>query len=127
MRTAIADEKAESTPNRDKLGRSFVFIIVPECGAIEVMAIFLAAVIAFPTRWWKRLLGLLVGLPVMYFVNVFRLSCLAVVGALDTTKDRWVFDFAHHYVWQTIYIVFVVAVWLLWIEYVVKGRKRNGE
>lgn len=112
----------KETPRSAELGRYFVFIVVPECGAIEVMAIFLAAVIAFPTRWWKRLLGLIVGLPIMYLVNVLRLSCLAVVGALDATPDRWIFSFAHEYVWQTVYIVFVVAVWLVWIEYVVRRK-----
>lgn len=117
-------QQLRKDPNTDsrELGKYFVFIVVPECGAIEVMAIFFAAVIAFPTRWWKKLIGLVSGLPIMYFVNVFRLTCLAVVGAMDTTRDRWVFNFAHQYIWQTVYIVFVVAVWLIWIEYVVRRK-----
>jgi exosortase/archaeosortase family protein len=100
----------------------FHFIVVPECGAIEVMAIFFSAVVAFPTRWWKRALGLVAGIPLMYLVNIFRLSCLAVIGALDG-GGQW-FNFAHHYVWQAVYIVFVVAVWLAWVEYVVRRRVR---
>lgn len=127
LRTAIAAERAKDQPDFGVLGRFFVFIIVPECGAIEVMAIFLAAVVAFPTRWRKKLAGLVIGLPIMYGVNVLRLSFLAVVGALDTSRDRWVFNFAHEYLWQTVYIAFVVVVWLLWIEFVVRGRARNGE
>lgn len=98
----------------------FHFIVVPECGAIEVMAIFLSAVLAFPTRARKKLLGLLLGLPLMYLVNIFRLSCLAIIGALDGGGE-W-FNFAHHYVWQAIYIVFVVGVWLAWVEYVVRRK-----
>lgn len=122
LQTRLQELRKDPKANTRELGRYFVFIVVPECGAIEVMAIFFAAVIAFPTRWWKKLIGLILGLPIMYFVNVFRLSCLAVVGAMDTTRDRWVFNFAHEYVWQTVYIVFVVAVWLLWIEYVVRRK-----
>jgi len=121
LQTRLQTVRSESPGSRE-LGRYFVFIVVPECGAIEVMAIYLAAIIAFPTRWRRRVAGLIVGLPIMYFVNVFRLSCLAVVGALDTTRERWVFSFAHEYIWQTVYIVFVVAVWLVWIEYVVKRK-----
>lgn len=102
---------------------SFSFILVPECGAIEIMAIFLAAVIAFPTIWRKRLIGIIVGTPIMYGVNIFRLTVLAVIGALDSSQGRIWFKFAHEYVWQAVYIVFVVAVWLLWVEYVVKGRR----
>lgn len=126
VRDLIAEEKAKPHPDADTLGRYFVFIIVPECGAIEVMAIFFAAVVAFPAGLRKKAAGLLLGLPIMYFVNVFRLSCLAVVGAMDSTKGRWVFNFAHEYVWQTVYIVFVVAVWLLWVEYVVRRKKSHG-
>jgi exosortase/archaeosortase family protein len=101
-------------------GYTFHFIVVPECGAIEVMAIFFAAVVAFPTTWRKRLLGNLVGVPIMYGVNVFRLSCLAVVGALDAKGE--IFKFVHEYVWQSVYIIFVVAVWLVWIEFVVRRK-----
>lgn len=99
----------------------FNFIVIPECGAIEVMSIFFAAVVAFPAAWWKRLLGLLLGVPIMYLVNIFRLACLAVIGAIDQGGD-W-FNFAHEYVWQAVYIVFVVMVWLAWVEYVVRPRR----
>ena len=102
----------------------FYFIVVSECGAIEVMAIFLAAVIAFPTRLWKKLVGILLGLPIMYCVNIFRLTCLAMIGALDTR--HMYFNFFHEYVWQAVYIIFVVAVWLVWVEYLVRGRWRRG-
>jgi len=100
---------------------TFPFILIPECGAIEIMAIFLAAVLAFPTVWWKRILGLVAGLPIMYAVNVLRLTVLAIIGAMD--ESRVWFNFAHEYVWQAVYIIFVVAVWLLWVEYVVKRTR----
>lgn len=115
---SLLEEQREQTQNpelsRRNKGYTFHFIIIPECGAIEVMAIFLAAVLAFPARWWKRLFGVAFGVPIMYGVNIFRLSCLGVIGALDN-GGQW-FAFSHHYVWQAIYIVFVVAVWLAWVE-----------
>ncbi len=107
-------------PRSDDTTRQFAFIVVSECGAIEVMAIFLAAVLAFPAPWWKRMAGIVAGLPLMYLVNVFRLSVLGVIGALDT-DGKW-FKFAHEYVWQAVYIVFVVAVWLAWVEYIVRRK-----
>jgi exosortase/archaeosortase family protein len=99
---------------------TFPFILVPECGAIEIMAIFVAAILAFPTLWRKRIIGLVVGIPIMYGVNIFRLTVLAMIGAVD--QSRVWFNFAHEYVWQAVYIIFVVAVWLVWVEYVVKRR-----
>jgi len=100
----------------------FRFNVVPDCGALSSMAIFLAAMLAFPTQMWKRLAGLLIGIPILYAVNVMRLSCLAIIGAYTDAGELFVF--AHEYVWQGIYILFVVAVWLLWVEFLVKpGRK----
>lgn len=98
----------------------FRFEIIPECGAMEIFAIYLAAVLAFPTTWLKRIIGVVAGLPLMYAVNIFRLACLAFIGAY-TSGGQW-FDFAHHFVWQGVYIIFVVAVWLGWIELVVRKK-----
>ena len=100
----------------------FAFHVVSECGAIEVMAIFFSAVIAFPTGWRKRAIGLVCGLPLMYLLNIFRLTLLAIIGAVDR-GGQW-FKFTHEYLWQAVYIVFVVVVWMVWIEFVVRGRKR---
>lgn len=119
-------EEVQKNPEetRKTSGYVFPFFIISECGAIEIMAIFFAAVIAFPTLWRKKLLGVIVGIPLMYFVNIFRLSFLAVVGALNA-GGKW-FEFLHYYVWQAIYIVFVVAVWLVWIEFVVYVEEKKG-
>lgn len=93
---------------------TFTFIVVPSCGAIEVMAIFIAAVIAFPTKWRHRVQGILAGLPLMYVINILRLVCLACLGALDQ-GGAW-FTFVHEYVCQASYVVFVVLVWMAWVE-----------
>jgi exosortase/archaeosortase family protein len=118
-------EQMRSTPKKDGGEKveayRFSFYVVSECGAIEVMAIFFSAVIAFPTTWRKRAIGLAGGLPMMYGLNIFRLSLLAVIGALDN-GGPW-FEFAHEYLWQAVYIVFVVVVWMVWIEVIVRGRK----
>jgi exosortase/archaeosortase family protein len=110
--------RQEQQEGKEDLSLVFPFILVPECGAIEIMAIFVAAILAFPTCWRKRVIGLAAGIPVMYGVNIFRLTVLAIIGAVD--QSRVWFNLAHEYVWQAVYIIFVVAVWLVWVEYVVK-------
>jgi exosortase/archaeosortase family protein len=124
---ALRDEHDEL---RDRLpdphaviGRSFPFNVVPDCGAIPSISIFVAAVIAFPARVRSRVLGVLLGVPILYGVNIARLACLAVIGAYDTTPGHEIFTFVHEYLWQGIYVVFVVIVWLLWVELFVKERK----
>ena len=116
-----AASAAEPTASNPYLPKKAILVIVSECGAIEIFAIFFASVIAFPTRWWKRALGILVGLPLLYCVNIFRLFCLFVIRALDEAGTT--FHFVHEYVWQTVYIVFVVALWLFWMEYVVRRKE----
>lgn len=96
---------------------TFSMKIVSECSGAEAMAIFCASVIAFPATIKEKLLAVGIGLPALYVVNVLRLVCLGFLGAF---ASREVFQFAHVYVWQTIFILFVVCVWLLWIEKVVK-------
>lgn len=98
--------------------RRFSFHLVPDCGALPSMSIYLAALLAFPATMRKRLVGLAVGLPVLYAINVARLTCLAMIGAWANDPD--VFEFAHQYVWQALYILIVVGVWLLWVELIVR-------
>ena len=103
----------------------FTFTVVPDCGAIPSMAIFAAAVLAFPCPWGRRLLGLLIGVPVLYAVNVGRLACLGYIGAVDAGGE--VFTFVHEYVWQGVYIIFVVVVWLVWVKLLVSDKAPAGK
>ncbi|MCC6153383.1 MAG: exosortase/archaeosortase family protein [Candidatus Hydrogenedentes bacterium] len=100
----------------------FTFSLVPDCGALPSMSIFIAALIAFPAPMRKRALGLLIGVPILYVINLARLTCLAAIGAYWKQNPE-VFEFAHQYVWQAIYVLIVVGVWLLWVELIVKPGK----
>jgi len=94
----------------------FVVKIIDECTGIYEMLIFSAAVLAFPTTWSKRALGLLLGCPLIYLFNVARIAGLIVVGRY------WyeAFEFMHLYFWQATMIVMITSVWLLWIVKVVQ-------
>lgn len=96
----------------------FTFRVVPDCGAIPSISIFVAAVLAFPVRFWRRLAGVLLGVPILYLVNVVRLTTLAFIGAWYGGGE--VFRFSHEVVWQGIFIIFVVGVWLLWVEFFIR-------
>ena len=103
-------------------GQRFRFVIVPDCGAIPSFSIFASAVLAFPVAFRKRILGIGLGIPLLYAINLCRLATLALIGALDDTpSDKW-FTFVHEYLWQGVFVVFVVAVWMLWIEFIVRER-----
>ena len=97
--------------------------LVPDCGAIPSISIFLAAVIAFPTLIVHRFIGVIAGTMVLYAINVGRLATLMYIGAIDTKSGGKWFTFIHEYVWQGIFLIFVVAVWMAWIEFVVRERR----
>jgi exosortase/archaeosortase family protein len=123
VREAANEAKEKGGQNKAK-GTSFAFNVIPECGAVDAMSIFFAAVLAFPSRWTRRIIGWAIGIPVLYIVNTLRLACLGVIGAF-TNGGPW-FKFAHEYVWQGIYVVFVVALWMLWVEFVVRTRREKA-
>ena len=109
---AASEEKEEAR---------FQFHVVPDCGALPSMSIFIAAILAFPAAWRRRAAGIFVGIPLLFTINVLRLACLALIGAY--THEGEIFTFAHEYVWQGIYLVFVVGLWMLWVEYIVRPAR----
>ncbi len=95
--------------------KGFSVKIIEECtGAYEVI-IFSSAVLAFPTSWAKRGIGLAFGVPMIYGFNTIRIMVLILVGKYYPAG----FEFMHLYFWQATLIVMITSVWALWIFKVV--------
>ena len=95
------------------------FKVIDQClGAYEAL-IFSAAVIAYPTDYRKKLWGMALGIPFLYFVNVIRLMVLGVVGTVSPGTSA----FMHLYLWQIIIFLTVLLACVLWIKLIVQpGR-----
>ncbi len=96
----------------------FAVRIIGECTGLFEIAIYAACVLAFPTSWRKKSLGLLLGIPVIYAFNVLRILCLLIVGRYAISS----FDFFHLYFWQGTLILMITSVWMLWIYLVVRNE-----
>lgn len=96
--------------------------IIEECTGIFEMLIFLAALISYPASWRSKLIGLILGIPALYLLNVIRIIFLAVVGAHHSS----LFDFMHLYFWQATLILMITTVWVLWILLVVNREKKSA-
>ncbi len=96
----------------------FAVRIIEECTGIFEVIIFVAAVLAFPTTWAKRMIGLGMGIPLLYVFNVVRILVLILVGRYQPD----VFEFMHLYFWQATLILMITSVWLLWIFKVVRDE-----
>ena len=86
--------------------------IIDECTAVFSSIVYCSAVLAYPTTLKNKSLGIAFGVPSLYAINILRLSILAIVGISHPA----LFDFVHVYLWQASFIIFVVAIFLLWLK-----------
>ncbi len=97
-------------------GEKIVLQVIEECTGAYEMIVFAAAVFAFPTEWKKKGLGILLGLPLLFAINILRMMLLAYVQAHGSPA---LFDFMHIYFWQATLIFMILGVFILWIKLVV--------
>jgi archaeosortase B (VPXXXP-CTERM-specific) len=83
-----------------------------ECTGIFVCILFVSFVLAYPARWSSRLAGFAIGIPLLFSVNVFRLATLARIVEVYPQA----FFYFHEYVWQGVFMVFVLVGALAWAE-----------
>lgn len=88
----------------------FRYVVADGCTATLVMATYAAAVIAYPAGRRDRLLGVVVGVPVLLVVNLARLVSLGWVGL----HAHDAFDAVHLYWWQVFYVAGTGALWFAW-------------
>ena len=92
-------------------GEGFRVEILGNCNAIFETMLFLSAVIAFPARLREKIMGGVLGTTFIYILNLLRVVILFLVGVYTPQY----FEESHVYVSQTIFIVMVAVVWLLWV------------
>jgi exosortase H (IPTLxxWG-CTERM-specific) len=90
----------------------FTLNIAMGCDGVEATCLFLAGVLAFPTTWRARFVGLAAGLPLIQLINVARLVGLYYAGIFLPT----VVEEVHVYVAQTIVILLSTAILIYWLE-----------
>jgi len=89
---------------------AFAITVVAACTGLFTTGLFLIAVIAYPTGWRSKLIGAGIGLGGVFLLNIVRLVSLYYIGVhLPRFLDQ-----AHQLIWQSVLIVFAVALWLLW-------------
>ena len=82
------------------------------CNGVEATIVLIAAMLAFPAPWKRKLVGLAIGVIAVQGLNIIRVISLFYLG-------QWNFDafeFAHLYVWQALIMLDVLIVWLLWVR-----------
>jgi len=99
----------------------FTVSVEAGCNGIEAAIILVAAMVAFPSLWRYKLMGILVGVATVQALNVMRIISLFYLGQWNKT----VFEWAHLYVWQALIMLDVLLVFLFWLRWLSR-QERNA-
>ena len=97
--------------------------IEPGCNGIEACIVLFAAIMAYPSGWRHKAIGIAAGFIAVQGVNILRVISLFYLGQWDTD----VFNFAHEYLWQGLIMLDVLVVWLLWVRFVVRSQPERPD
>ena len=86
--------------------------IVPDCTPLMPTAALWIAIAAFPAPWRWRLTGLAAGAFLLWLYNLARILALVPVLAYHPQ----LFEFIHVWLWQTVTLLVVFALFLLWLK-----------
>lgn len=122
---AVCSALGENTSMTGTIIRSprFAVDIKNGCNGLETMFIFAAGVLAFPSPWKPKLLGLLVGMAAIQLVNLVRIVALFFTGVFFPE----LFEQSHTVVWQAIVVLAGVLFFLLWASRFARPRPAAAE
>ncbi|HKY33507.1 MAG TPA: exosortase H [Candidatus Polarisedimenticolia bacterium] len=94
----------------------FAVNVLDGCNGVLVSSILVAAVLAFPSSWREKALGLALGIGVIQALNLARVVSLYYLGL----RHPALFETFHLYVWQTVIVILSMAAWMFWAEMIVR-------
>ncbi|MDR0770397.1 MAG: exosortase H [Burkholderiales bacterium] len=103
------------------LSNGFGVSIEKGCNGIEATIVLVSAMLAFPSPWKHKILGILSGFVAVQALNVVRVISLFYLGQWNYT----VFEWAHLYVWQALIMLDVLIVFLIWIRLLPESRGKG--
>ena len=99
--------------------RNDTWYVTNECTAIYAVFLFVSFILAYSSTFKSKLLGLIAGIPIILIANIFR---LVVLGWVTEYWPKYAHLF-HDYIWETLFLFFIVTLWLLWINMVVNREE----
>jgi exosortase H (IPTLxxWG-CTERM-specific) len=105
----------------DIVGRTSL-TVAKNCDAMDVTLLFAAAIVAFPARWSRRLVGIGAGVAALAAVNVLRIASLYFVDL------RWpsAFETIHAEVWPLALVALAAGGFLVWSRWAQAPAAEGG-
>lgn len=91
----------------------FSITVAIGCDAIQPAAVFLAGVFSFPVPVRAKAIGAVAGVLLISAVNLVRIVSLYFLGIHRPD----LFELAHVEVWQGLFIVLALVMWILWVRW----------
>jgi len=92
--------------------------IIRGCDAVEAIALYVCAILAFPLPFLKKLPGMIAGTLLLLILNLVRIVSLFLIGAYSPR----IFAMMHLDVWQAVFIFFAVVLWILWLLWATRSQ-----
>jgi len=102
--------------------RNDTWNVTSECTAVNAVFLFISFVFAYSSTFKSKLFGLIAGIPLILATNIVRLVALGWVTKY-WPKQAHLF---HDYVWETIFLFFIIALWFTWVNLVVNREKTSA-
>ncbi|MBJ6802492.1 archaeosortase/exosortase family protein [Geomonas propionica] len=96
------------------------WLVTQECTAVNVLILFASFVLAYTASPRSKILALAAGIPFIVAANLTRLVTLGLLTDVFPNSAH----FFHDFVWETVFVLLVIAMWLTWIKTVVM-REEN--
>lgn len=101
------------------LSPHFSFEVITGCDGLEMIALFVAAVVALPVPLRSKLLCVLVGTVILMVINLLRIVSLFCVGVYFPDAV----DVIHLDAWPGLLMVLLIFSWLFWAH---SAMRRGG-
>lgn len=112
-----------SVSGYDLASNEFAMSIKKGCDAIAPMILYTMAIVAFPVAFKFKWKSILTGLLALGILNIVRIGSLYFIGRYGSKN---MFDIMHEDVWQIVFIVFTLFLWLIWMRSVFEKTNANA-
>ncbi|MDY0103784.1 MAG: archaeosortase/exosortase family protein [Lentimicrobium sp.] len=87
--------------------------VEPGCTSLKQWVHWIVLMLLFPGPWKHKLWYIPMGVVVIHFVNLIRITGLVVT----TTAWPQSFEFFHNYIFKTFFYFMIFLMWVVWVEY----------
>ncbi len=104
------------------IGESAGIYLDDSCSGISAIGLFVGFVIAYPGKWIPRIAFILIGIGVIYFVNIIRIIVLAITHIKATEMIAVTSDYST----VIIFYLLIFALGMVWAAYGDEPRVTGG-